>query len=208
VEPARAAFTPRCPLTLLGSRLERPINKHRAANDVFSWDEAPIAAVEALLPIIAHAEVITFGYHQLLSLRICAFEHRPPGRNTLLSRRRKSGELIAVVIVGSLPAQYVRLIERLTITINHAVTEPNAVMGDSDNALDHVHPLFPRVRMDEHNDIPALDLAVGHQGSEVAGSRSGREPVAEKIVSGQQGVLHGRRGNHKRLHDKCNDEQR
>src|SRR5215469_752567 len=206
-EPARAAFTPRCPLHLVGSRLERPIHEHRAANDVFSWDEAPIAAVKALLPIIAHGEVITFRYYQFLSLRICAFEQRPPCRDTLLSRRRESGELIPVVIVGSLSAQHVRLVERLTITINHAVTETNAVMGYSDNALDHVHPLFPRVGMDEHNDISPLNLPVGNQRSEVAGSRSGREPVHEKIVSDLQRVLHGRRGNHKRLRDKCNDEQ-
>src|SRR5262249_18939298 len=197
VQPARAAFTPRRPLHLAGSRLKRPINEHWPANDVFSGDKAPIPAVQALLAIIAHAEVITFGYHQVLSLRVCALEHRPPPRNALLSHRRKSGELIAVIIVGSLPAQHVRLIERLTITINHSVMETNTVIGNSDDALDHLHPLFPGVGMDEHNYVPPLNLPVGHKGSEVAGSRSGREPVAEKIVSGQQGVLHRRRGNHK-----------
>src|SRR5262249_3532335 len=55
VQPARAALTPRRPLKVVRSRLERPINEHRAANDVFLWDEAPIAAVKAPRPIIAHA---------------------------------------------------------------------------------------------------------------------------------------------------------
>src|SRR5215472_4848801 len=183
VEPARAAFTPRCALNLIGSRLKRPIDEHRAANDVFSWDEAPIATVKALITIVAHGEVITFRYYQVLSLRACAFEQRPPRWDTLLSHRRESGELIPVVIVRSISAQDVRLFERLTITINHAVTETKAVMGYSDNALDHVHPLLPRIGMDEHNDISPLDLPVGHQRSDVAGSRSGREPVHEKIVS-------------------------
>src|SRR5215472_6820280 len=99
VEPARAAFTPRCALNLIGSRVKRPIDEHRAANDVFSWDEAPIATVKALIPIVAHAQLTTFRYYQARSLPTCVLPQRPACWATLLSPRRESGALIPVVIV-------------------------------------------------------------------------------------------------------------
>src|SRR5713101_3830336 len=102
---------------LIAGRLKRPINKHWPADNVFSWYKTPITAVEAFLTIIAHAEVVALGYNQIFPLRMRALQQWPPGWDTLESGRRESGELIPVIIMVSILAQLVRLVQRFAIAI-------------------------------------------------------------------------------------------
>ena len=50
--------------------LERPIVEERPANYVGAWHEAPVAGVQAVVPVIAHHEVHAGWNHQVAILDI------------------------------------------------------------------------------------------------------------------------------------------
>src|SRR5918997_1665552 len=52
-----------------GAVVERPVDEHRAADDGAARDVAPEAAVEAVVAVVAHREVVPLGDVEDLALR-------------------------------------------------------------------------------------------------------------------------------------------
>src|ERR1700744_2152053 len=77
VAEPREFVTESCLFKLPICGLERPIVEERPANDVGAWHEAPVARVQAVVPVIAHHEVHVGWNHQVAILDI-AGEVRGP----------------------------------------------------------------------------------------------------------------------------------
>src|SRR5260221_12415319 len=52
--------------------VDRPVDKERAAHDGFAVDEAPVAAVGAVVAIIAHGEIFSGGHDEFIPLNVFA----------------------------------------------------------------------------------------------------------------------------------------
>ena len=66
----RELVTESCLFKLSICGLERPIVEERPANYVGAWHEAPVARVQAVVPVIAHHEVHAGWNHQVAILDI------------------------------------------------------------------------------------------------------------------------------------------
>jgi hypothetical protein len=66
-------------IDLVGWGLEGPVDEHGAAEDVFAWDEAPVAAVEALGAVVAHGEDFARRNDEVVALDVVGEIERPEG---------------------------------------------------------------------------------------------------------------------------------
>src|SRR5207247_3509805 len=57
-------------LILVFARLERPVDKHRAANDILSRNESPISAVKTQVSIVAHSKVAVRGHDKIAVFKV------------------------------------------------------------------------------------------------------------------------------------------
>src|SRR5258708_15846982 len=57
--------------------VDRPVDKERAAHDGFAVDEAPVAAVGAVVAIIAHGEIFSGGHDEFIALNVFSNFVRP-----------------------------------------------------------------------------------------------------------------------------------
>src|SRR6516164_6875829 len=58
-------------------RLDRPVDQKGPAHDRLSIDEAPVAAVQAVTPIVPHREVFSGWHHEFVALNILVDFMRP-----------------------------------------------------------------------------------------------------------------------------------
>src|SRR5271166_3829409 len=184
--------------------LHRPVNDQRSSNNVFLRHESPIAAVQAVVAVVAHHEVVSFRnnelavHHQLLHLQ-------PPLPLEPSRGDVHSGKVIAIQVVEGLDESHVGLVESLAVDQDSFVHHPKVVSRHADHAL---HEVLLRVhRIMKHDDIPAVDLLVRHQmvapyASPIA------ELVHQQIIPDEQRVLHRFRRNLERLHNESDHEDR
>ena len=190
---------------LIRRGLERPVYEQGPTDDVLSRHESPIAAVEDDGAIVAHGEVFSRRHDEVFALNICGEADAPTRGNVAAFWRRYCGEVVAirvVVAVGWFPG--LRLILFLSIEEDDAVAQVDAVSGDTYDALDEVK--IGLARLEEHDDVAALDVAVVNQRHPV-GRRSEGDAVDQDVIADEQGLLHGRRRNLEVLEDECQDEK-
>src|SRR5580658_4419277 len=77
VPDPRELVTESCLFKLPVCGLERPIVEKRPANDVGARHEAPVARVQAVVPVVAHHEIHAGWNHQVAVLHITREVHGP-----------------------------------------------------------------------------------------------------------------------------------
>src|SRR5262245_4378983 len=137
----------------------RPINQQRPTNHIFPWHEAPVAAIEALVAIIAEDEIISLRDNQLpvfdKLLHLEPPETLQPGHRHIQAR-----ELIAENIVYGGRVANIRLRQRGPVDEDPSFDEANAV---SWNACDSLRAMWRRIYgLAENADVTSADLAIGH----------------------------------------------
>ena len=80
---------------LFGGRVVRPVNDQRLADDILARHEAPVAAVERLIAIVAHGEIVPRRHHHFAVLHV-VLEHLL--RRRIQRRVRIGREIVAVGI--------------------------------------------------------------------------------------------------------------
>src|SRR5215471_13712236 len=106
------------PAEPVGLRVPRPVDHERLAPDLLALDEAPVAAVLGVVPIVAHHEV------------------RPRGDEQCLAR-------VEIPAVGGRgvaegPRSHVWLVEEPAVQPHAVVTHLDGIATDRDDALDEV----------------------------------------------------------------------
>src|SRR5690242_7781675 len=127
----------------------RPIDHQRTADNVLPRHEPPIAAVQAVIAIVSHNEVITLWddelvvYYQLLHLG-------PPGAaHRWHYRQVKPRKLVPIGIMRT-KVVHVRFVERNTIHIHFALNQAEFVARNADHALDEMHTGIDRIVKDNY----------------------------------------------------------
>src|SRR5271166_486957 len=106
-------------ILIIGS-LERPVNEHRPANDVFLGNEAPVAAVEAHTAVVAHGEIVVRRDNDVVALNVAGQIHSPVRPYIRIIWWRRDGWEIISVRIKCIPVmEDIGLIERLAVAIHH-----------------------------------------------------------------------------------------
>ena len=143
--------------------IKRPVNKHGAADHVLLWNETPVAAVIAHVPVVAHGKVTVRRHHDVAALDMRGSSSLHFSLLTpYSSRRRHGGKIVAVgIVVSRIDVLDVRLVELLPVAVDDAFAQVNTVARNADDAF---HQKKPRLlRRQEHRNISATDVAIGHQ---------------------------------------------
>src|SRR5207247_9675041 len=86
-------------LILVLARLERPVDKHRAANDILSRNESPISAVKTQVSIVAHSKVAVRGHDKIAVFNVVGHGQFPFRDHIALVAGRDGGKIITIRIV-------------------------------------------------------------------------------------------------------------
>src|ERR1035438_5972608 len=90
-------------------RLKRPVNEHGTPDDVFLWDESPVAAIEAHAAMVAHGKVVVGRNDNVIPLDVGLQIHHPVGKNIRIIRGSNRGKIIPVRIVGIPVVQHIQI---------------------------------------------------------------------------------------------------
>jgi len=109
-------------------RLEREIDDERFTYDSFAGNEAPVAAVFAVVSVVTQNEVIAGRDYQLVVFNEEAHTDPPVGVNLGVSAL-ETGEVVTEVIRRARTVDGIWLDESVTVDVDAAFTEAEAVAG-------------------------------------------------------------------------------
>jgi hypothetical protein len=195
---------------LVGGGLERPVDEEGPAYDVFAWDEAPVAAVEAFGAVVAHGEDLAGRDDEVAVLDMAGELISPAGGDVAVGVGGDSRKVVAVGIEGVLGVVVgrghagVRLVLGDSVEVDDAVAEMDVIAGDADGALDEEEVRLAGLEKDD--DVAAPDVAIEGEGGPFCGRGQG-DTVYEDVVADEQGLHHGGRGDLEVLEDKGHHEE-
>src|ERR1700693_2882650 len=115
------------------SPLHRPVNQQRPPNNIHLRHKSPVPAVVAIVPIVPHHKVMSFGNYELSVLDQLA-QLQPPLRGLAL-RDVQPGETVAEQIVRGTAQVYVGFFQRHSIYHHLFVEQPHPVSGNPNHPL-------------------------------------------------------------------------
>jgi hypothetical protein len=183
--------------------LERKVNEQRLADDGFAGDEAPIAAVLAVVAVVAEDEVVAGRDDELVVFDKEAHADPPVGVDLGVGAL-EAGEVVAEVVGRAGAVDGIGLGEGMAVDVDAAFAEAEMVAGDTDDSLDEVEGGVDGVMEDD--DVAAMDGCGGKEGACAIGS--GSLLVDEEKVAYEEGGLHGFRGDAEGLDAEGDDEDR
>src|SRR5437879_11731044 len=150
-------------LMMVRRRVELAVDEHRPTDYILLRGEAPKAAVEADVTIIAHSEVAIGRNNQIVPLDVLRQRQLPGWGHVIEIGGRHCREIVAIGIVFAAAVNDVRFIQLFTIAVDGAVTQVNAVTGDSNDALHDIKPRLSGRKKDD--DVAVVDLTIRQQGT-------------------------------------------
>ena len=195
---------------LVGGSFKGPVDEERAAYDVFAWNEAPVAAVEAFCAVVAHGEDFAGRDNEVAILDVAGKLVGPTGGDVAVVVWRDGGEVVAVGIEGVLGVVVVGghagvgLVLRDTVEVDDAVAEMDAVAGDADGALDEEE--IRHAGLEEDDNVAAANIAIKGEGRPLC-RRGERDAVYQDVVADEQGFDHAGRGDFEVLEDEGHHEE-
>src|SRR5580692_10006494 len=112
----------------------RPINQQRPPDNIFPRNEAPIAAVQAFVPVISEHEIVPLRnykfaiFHQFLHLQ-------PPSPLQTRNWNVHPGELVSKNIMHLGAVTHVRFCQRSAVHVHSSIDEAHAISRNSNHAL-------------------------------------------------------------------------
>src|SRR5260370_535033 len=145
----------------LGS-IEGPVDEHGAPNEVFLRHRTKIAAVEAVVAIVAHAEVV-IGRHNEVAIFDMRWQGQVPVvRYVFPFRDWRVGKVVTIKVRAAAAVMNgERLILQLTVDVEFAVFQMNLVAGQAAYPLHQVETGLGGGS--EYNNIAAGALVVRQQ---------------------------------------------
>ena len=198
---AASADWVRRPESSEGVGLERKVDEHRLADDGVPGDEAPVAAVFAVVAVVAEDEVVAGGDDELVVFDEPAHAN-PPVRVDLGVGALEAGEVVAEVVGRAGAIDGVGLREQAAVDVDAAFAEAEVIAGKADDTLDEVEGRVDGVVEDD--DIAAMDGGGGEEAACAVGGCS--LLVDEEEVADEEGGLHGFGGDAEGLHAEGDDE--
>jgi hypothetical protein len=181
--------------------LERKIDEEGLADDGVAGDEAPVAAVLAVVAVIAEDEIVVGGDDELAVVDQIAHLDPPDGVDVgigVLEAREVVAEVVG--LAGAIDG--VGFGDGLAVDVDAACAEADAVSGEADDSLDQMEGGVDGVVEDD--DIATAD---GGDGKEAACAVEGSGLlVYEEEVANEEGRLHGLGGDAEGLHAEGDDE--
>ena len=96
------------------------------------------------------------------------------------------------------------LVLPFAVQVDVAFVEVDAIAGDADHALDQEHIRI--ARLEEDDDVAAMDGAIAHEGCPVRGRRQ-VHAIDEDVIANEQSVLHGAGRDDEVLKNEGQDEE-
>ncbi len=166
--------------------LEGEVDDEGFADDGFAGNEAPIAAVFAVVAIVAEDEVVAGGDDELVVFDEGAHADPPVGVYLGVGGL-EAGEVVAEVVGRAGAVDGVGLGEGTTADVDTAFAETEVVSGEADDALDEVEGGVDGVVEDD--DVAAVYGGSGEEGACAVGGCG--LLVDEEEVAYQEGGFHG-----------------
>src|SRR5919112_91127 len=207
----------------------RPDDEHRAADDEVARHGPPDAAVGAVVPVIAHHEVVAFGDFEGLADRVPESREgvgraAVPLRERLgpvvdgvgLARARGRGcEFLKLrLVVAELPVARLDAVfgQRAAVDVDVRPLDLNGLAGQPYDALDEeglvLDDAVARAGLAgelEDDYVASADFALREEGDDGAGAED--ELVDEEVVADVDRVLHRGGGDDGRLRDEGHEEE-
>ncbi len=188
-----------CVIGLL--RLEGEVDDEGFADDGFAGDEAPVAAVFAVVAVVAEDEVVAGGDDELVVFDEGAHADPPAGVDLGIGGL-EAGEVVAEVVGRAGAVDGVGLSEGVAVDVDEAVVEAEVVAGKADDAFDEVEGGVDGIVEDD--DVAAVDGGGGKEGACAVGGCG--LLVDEEEVADEEGGLHGFGWDAEGLHAEGDDE--
>ena len=144
----------RCFTRSIAQPLQRKINQERLAHNRGARNEAPVAAVLAVVAVVAQHEVAV-RRHRQFAIRNQPPHLAPPARVHSRIGPVHARKIVAVAVRDRRPEDCVRLRKRLPIHISMAFAQPNPVARQAHHALHQVHRRVHRIVKD--NQVAAVN---------------------------------------------------
>src|SRR5207247_7740148 len=120
-------------------------------------------------------------------------QHQWPGTDNFIEiEGRHCREIVAIRIVLAAAMDDIGFIQLFTIAIDGAVTQVNAVSGDSDDALHDIKPRLSGRKKDD--DVAVVDLTIRQQWPYPIRARGELHPIDKSVICDHQRVLRGADG--------------
>jgi hypothetical protein len=154
----------RCVIRLL--RLEGEVDDEGLADDGLAWDEAPVAAVFAVVAVVAEDEVVANGDDELVVFDQRAHANPPVGVDLGIGGL-EAGEVVAEVVGRAGAVDGVGFGEGVAVDVDEAVVEAQMIAGKADDAFDEMEGGVDGVVEDD--DVAAVDGCGGQEGAGAVG---------------------------------------
>lgn len=181
--------------------MQRKVDDEGFADDGFARDEAPVAAVFAVVAVVAEDEVVARRNDELVVLDEGAHADPPVGVDLGVGAL-EAGEVVAEAVGWAGAVDGVGFGEGAAVDVDAALAEAEVVAGEADDTLDEVEGGVDGIVEDD--DIATVD---GCGGEESAGTVGGCGLlVDEEEVADEKRGLHGFGGDAEGLHAEGDDE--
>lgn len=181
--------------------LKGEVDEQGFAYDGFAGDEAPVAAVFAVVAVVAEDKVVADGDDELVVFDEGAHADPPVGVDLWVGTL-ETGEVVAEVVWWAGAVDGVRLSEGVSVDVDAAIAEAEMVAGESNDALDEVEGGVDGIVKDD--DVAAVNGGSGKEGAGAVGCHG--LLVDEEEVADEEGGLHGFGGDAEGLYAEGNDE--
>src|SRR5437016_11693498 len=112
----------------------RKINDEGLAYDCLFWNEAPVAAIGALVAVIAHHKVHVAGHHQF-TVQDVPRQRRMPCMIHVAGGVSVDGEVIAIIVEASDSVNHVIFVKRFSVDEYDSFAQPDPVSGPAKGAF-------------------------------------------------------------------------
>ena len=140
--------------------VDGPIDEEGPAHDGFAVNEAPVAAVGAVVAIVTHGEIFPLRDDQFVSLDVFANFVGPldlHGRDEKLVAGRRKGVVQRIVARGGI-VDDVGFIKGFAVDEDLLVDDFQPIAGQTDDALHEMRMVL--IRIFEDDDVAALEVTV------------------------------------------------
>ena len=113
---------------------DRPVDQQRTSDDIFVGHETPVAAVQALIPVITQHKIVSLRNNQFAVLD--QFLHlQPPAPLEAGHGKIQTRKLVAKSVVHTRAVADIRFLQRMAVYVDLAIDQADPVARDADDAF-------------------------------------------------------------------------
>src|SRR5260221_1541827 len=187
--------------------VDRPVDKERAAHDGFAVDEAPVAAVGAVVAIIAHGEIFSGRDDEFVALNVFANFVSPfdlHGWNKKLITGRRKG-VVQRIVAGGGVVDGGGVVQHFAVDEDLLIDNLQVISRQANDALHEMRMIL--IGIFENDYIAAFEIAVRKKLFVPVAAAPEDKFVDQEMIADEKRFLHRRRRNLESLDDETGAEK-